>query len=153
MAWQSPDTDSQGPVLPSHLQDWLQWKCPPCTSGNNWPLIYKTFRSILFWWWKLSSFSATNIICYLYSSCEHYGTLLKQEDSSICITRNGGKQAKYWKINWHAQSYWQLQRILNIRHPVHCALDIQASPRITRYIGDSTLIIQKERKKAMGRKT
>lgn len=122
---------------------------PPCTSGNNWPLIYKTFRSILFWWWKLSSFSAPNTICYLYSSCEHYDILLRKGDSSICITRNEGKKDKYWKINWHAQSCWQLQRMLTLRHPVHCALAIQATLRVARYIGDFTLIIQKEGKKAL----
>lgn len=52
---------------------------PPCISGNNWPLVYNTFRSTLFRWWKLSSFAATSTIFYLYSSSEHHGISLWRE--------------------------------------------------------------------------
>lgn len=97
MAWQSPNTDSQGPVLSSASQDWLLVESPPCTPGNNWPLIYKTFRSILSWWWKLSPFPATNPICQI--------TFCSEKRIALSALLEMVGTGKHWKINWFAQSH------------------------------------------------
>lgn len=83
---------------------------PPCTSENNCPFIYKTFMSILFWWWNLSSFSATNIISYLYRSwnimtiCRERGialpALLEMEWKCVILKNRPAQAISSCKEHW-----------------------------------------------------
>lgn len=88
----------------------------------------------------------------LFAICEHYGILLRKGHSSIFYYLKWGGKSKILKNKLTCSKILAVAKNTT-RHPYRCALAVQATLRVVRYIGYCTLQIQKERKEALWKKT